>query len=195
MKLVKALGALGCLTAASAMARKGVPAWDADVFRRVNSLPDALAPVAWLPMQAGALGAPLAIGAVVFLKWDRRSGARMALTGLAAWSAAKVLKKEIGRGRPGEFVQSTLRFGSADRGLGFPSGHAAVVATLVASIPSDAHPMVKAGGVALATTVGLARIHVGAHFPLDVIGGWAMGASIAAIYDEIPGGTTKPRLA
>jgi undecaprenyl-diphosphatase len=137
-------------------------------------------------MQAGALGAPLAIGAFAFIRGDRQRGVRIAVTGLMAWGAAKALKREVGRGRPSEVVEDTqIRLGSADRGLGFPSGHAAVAMTLIASIPRDSHPIVRIGGGALALGVGLSRIYVGAHLPLDVVGGWALGLSIASAYDEV----------
>lgn len=38
------------------------------------------------------------------------------------------------------------------------------------------------GGTSLAFTVGVSRVHVGAHYPLDVGGGWAFGATIADGY-------------
>jgi undecaprenyl-diphosphatase len=187
MRSLKTLGVFGSLAVTSAVAKMGVPAWDADVFRRMNGWSDSLAPVLWAPMQAGALGAPLAVGTLFIATGDRKTGLRIVLTGAAAWGAAKALKREVGRGRPAEFVEETkLRFGSADQGLGYPSGHAAVVSTLVGSIPPGTHPIIKVGGIALATVVGVARIHVGAHFPLDVIGGYALGASIATVYDNLP---------
>jgi membrane-associated phospholipid phosphatase len=170
----------GTLAAAMATARAGVPEWDASLFRRLNALPDVLAPIVWGPMQAGALGAPLAVGAVLLASGHTRVGMRTAATGAVAWAAAKAVKRSVARGRPGDHIDGTrLRMGSADHGLGFPSGHAAVVVTLVSGIPSSAHPAWKAAGVLLAATVGVSRIYVGAHYPLDVIGGWALGATIA----------------
>ena len=61
---------------------------------------------------------------------------------------------------------------------GFPSGHAAVSAALtVASWPY------LSGGwrvplAALSGFVPLARMYVGAHLPLDVVGGSALGLAI-----------------
>ena len=160
-------------------ARTGVPVWDAAAFRIVNALPDALAPLAWLPMQAGALATPLVSGAVIALRGDRRSGIRVAASGAGAWAMAKALKRVVARGRPGDHDPATvLRIGSADHGLGYPSGHAAVAATVALAWPNDTSSWVPTALGALAATVGMTRVYVGAHYPLDVIGGWALGAVI-----------------
>ena len=186
MPTVRVLSESSALVASSVAAKAGVPAWDRALFRRINSLPDSLAPVVWAPMQAGALGAPLVVGSVLALRGDLRGGVRTAATGALAWGAAKALKRLVGRGRPGDHIDdTTLRMGSADNGLGYPSGHAAVVMTLIAAIPPGAHPLWRATGAALALTVGLSRIYVGAHYPLDVVGGWALGATIADAYASV----------
>jgi undecaprenyl-diphosphatase len=70
--------------------------------------------------------------------------------------------------------------GSADNGLGYPSGHAAVAIALVSALPEPSHRSWKVAGALLALTVGVSRIYVGAHYPLDVIGGWALGAAIVS---------------
>ncbi len=63
---------------------------------------------------------------------------------------------------------------------GFPSGHAAVSATLTVI----ARPYVADGwGVSLAALSGFvpfARLYVGAHLPLDVVGGSALGLAIGS---------------
>lgn len=179
MGIVKSSATLAVLAGSSIAARRGVPAWDRAIFSAVNTLPDALAPIVWAPMQAGALGAPLAVGALLLVRRGPRDAARTAATGVLAWGAAKVVKRWVGRDRPDEHVDhARLRVGSADKGLGYPSGHAAVAVTLMSAIPEPAHPAWRTVGVLLALTVGASRVYVGAHYPLDVIGGWILGATI-----------------
>lgn len=174
------------------IARSGTPPWDAAVFRSLNGLPDALAPIAWVPMQAGALASPLAAGAGIAWRGDRRRGLRIAATGATAWGGAKVLKRAVGRGRPGDHLDDvTLRLGSADVGLGFPSGHAAVAAGIAASWGAD-RTAIRVGLASLAGTVGLARIYVGAHYPLDVLGGWAMGLALGEAVRYLDATVARP---
>lgn len=168
------------LVASTVVAIRGVPRWDGSGFTSVHSLPSILQYPLWAPMQVGSLGGVLATGAFVGLRADRELGVDIAVSGIAAWLLAKGLKRAVGRERPASHIDGTaLRIGAADTGLGFPSGHAAVAATVAASLGRAATPTTRMVLVGLAAVVGVSRIHVGAHYPLDVIGGWALGAVAA----------------
>lgn len=74
--------------------------------------------------------------------------------------------------------------GQAELGLGvphgqsFPSGHA-VVAFAVAYVMARRFVTARWWIFALAALSGLSRVYVGAHYPLDVVGGALLGAMIA----------------
>ena len=75
----------------------------------------------------------------------------------------------------------TLR-GVTASGLGFPSGHAAVAAALAAAAgPYLSRPARRLTGATVAL-VSVARLHVGTHLSLDVVGGAAVGWVVAAIH-------------
>jgi membrane-associated phospholipid phosphatase len=76
-----------------------------------------------------------------------------------------------------------------DVSAGFPSGHAAAAAAFAVIVAwlvgrSRLRPATQAGVCALvllaAVLVGLARIQLRAHWPSDVLGGWALGIACAA---------------
>lgn len=183
MGVIDSLSAVIVLAGSSVVAKRGVPAWDGALFIKLNAFPDALAPVVWGPMQAGALAAPLAAGTALLIRRRPAAAARVAITGSLAWGAAKVVKRSINRGRPKDHIESTrLRIGSADNGLGYPSGHAAVAVALVSALQESGPRSWRFGGALLVFTVGVSRVYVGAHYPLDVIGGWALGATIVDGY-------------
>ena len=72
-------------------------------------------------------------------------------------------------------ASALARISDRPRGNGYPSSHTAVaIAVVVGAWPWLNLPW-KVGGVAAATAIGLNRMYVGAHFPLDVVGGVAVG--------------------
>jgi len=143
-------------------------------MRVVNGAPDAVYWPVNIEMQLGSLGGGLAAGALLARR-DRRTGFAAMLAVVAAWGGSKVVKRSTGRGRPEAHLDGIVVRGTPQRGLGFPSGHAGV-ATVIALCSASVLPRAAAVAVAGAS-VGtvLARVYVGAHLPLDVAGGAAMG--------------------
>ena len=71
--------------------------------------------------------------------------------------------------------------------MGFPSGHATAAAAyfgaviyLASSLPPRVRPWVRAGAVVMILAVGAARVMLRAHWPSDVLGGFAFGLALAA---------------
>jgi undecaprenyl-diphosphatase len=97
--------------------------------------------------------------------------------GILAYLMANALKRVVDRGRPPAYLSDVLLHGypTDPRGNGYPSSHTAVaIAVVLGAWPWLNLPW-KVGGVAAATAIGLNRMYVGAHFPLDVVGGIAVG--------------------
>jgi undecaprenyl-diphosphatase len=69
--------------------------------------------------------------------------------------------------------------GKEEGNLGFPSGHAAVSAALTTLAWPNSSTEWRLLSAALSGFVPLARLYVGAHLPLDVIGGSALGLAVA----------------
>jgi glycosyltransferase 2 family protein len=79
-----------------------------------------------------------------------------------------------------EVLGNAVSHGPTQTGAGFPSGHAAVAGALAfAVIGYLSRPWIIAS-FALAAIVLFGRVYIGAHFPLDVLGGFALGAAAAA---------------
>ncbi len=176
------LGAGTAVLLATAMAARHdrVGPCEAAAFRAVNGLPDSLYPPAWAVMQLGALGAAPAAAGTAWLAGDRELAGRLLASGTAAWALSKVVKRIVRRPRPAKLIPGTRRRGPDAAGLGYLSGHAGVAVGLgAAALPR----LGKAGSALILSAVpvvGLTRIYVGAHLPLDVIGGAALGVVIDA---------------
>jgi undecaprenyl-diphosphatase len=69
--------------------------------------------------------------------------------------------------------------------LGFPSGHAAVAAALTFVVWRHLGPRWGAAALGVALIVMLGRMYVGAHLPLDLVGGAALGAVTAGVANVV----------
>ena len=183
------VGVAAAVLAGSAVeARRGHPEWERRIYRSVNDAPDGLAPIAWLPMQAGSLTSPFALAGWSYWRTrDADPAVAYAASGFITWLVAKGVKKLIGRGRPHDHDPTTnLRLATrTDGSLGYVSGHAAVASTLATVIGSGRSPVAVAGLQTFALLVGVTRIYAGAHLPLDVAGGAALGILVGEATNSI----------
>lgn len=174
--------ALAVFLAGARAARSGeVSALELRCFQAANGLPHrAYAPV-WAFMQFGSLGGALGTGAVLRLAGRRELGNRVAVVGTVAWAAAKAVKPFVRRGRPAHTVEAALVRGPEQAGLGYPSGHAAVAAAVAGVATPHLPRRWRAPAWAAALAVGPTRSYVGAHLPLDIVGGAALGIAIGTL--------------
>ncbi len=179
------LGCAGAAVAWSAHAARQHEVTDCEAipFRSVNRATDVVEWPAWVAMQSGALGAVFVAAGAERIFGDRRRSVRLLVSGIGAWGLAKVLKPLVGRGRPADVLDDVVVRGRTQRGLGYPSGHAAVSMALALAGARSARWRV--GGLAVAAIVGCSRMYTGAHLPLDVGGGFAAGAVAALTTDRL----------
>ena len=160
---------------------RSVGALETDIFRLVNDLPGAIYGVVWPLMQLGNVIVAPVLALVALITRRFRLAAGIALSGFGVWLLAKVIKDLVERGRPAELLDEVFRRGAPRVGQGYPSGHAAVaVAIAVVISPYLSRPL-KVVAWVLAAAVCVGRVYVGAHLPLDVLGGAAFGLAIGAL--------------
>lgn len=104
------------------------------------------------------------------------------LSGISAWLVANILKITMKVNRP--FVDLGIIPLRLEDGFSFPSQHMAVFTALSVALFLINK---KVGFVFLiiAILIGLSRIVVGVHYPLDILGGLFVGALVGFIFIKI----------
>jgi membrane-associated phospholipid phosphatase len=92
--------------------------------------------------------------------------------------ASSILKPMIGRVRPCHVVEGVRAITGCGHTLSFPSGHAttsmAIAIFLGLLYRRWLWPL-----IAFSVIISYSRIYIGVHYPLDVLGGWVIGGTIA----------------
>lgn len=131
--------------------------------------------------RSGDIGSYLLIG-VVGLFLDDHARATLVSTGVAAAMASSlgwIPKRMIARPRPSKASAARAALLDHPDAYSFPSSHTAAA---FAAALAFAHHCPEAAPLALgwAVLVGVSRVYVGAHYPLDVLMGAALGVATHA---------------
>jgi undecaprenyl-diphosphatase len=158
------------------------------VFHAINGLPDWLQGPMWVFQFIGLLLIPLVIAAGAWAFSRRRLAIMLVLAVPAKLVFERlVVKQVVERERPGTtVVDAVLRDASAS-GLSFPSGHAVIAFAIAGLLAPYLSRRWTVAVYTLAALNAFARIYLGAHNPLDVIAGAALGIAIAGAFNFAAG--------
>jgi membrane-associated phospholipid phosphatase len=170
---------LAALALSVAVAGAGIGHWEVSTVDGSVDTPAVIGEPARAVMQLGTRAAMLVIALAVAVTAHRwRGPLAIVLAWGLAWLATNRAKAIIERPRPDPDL-----WRDTPGGWGYPSGHtssAFAVATVVAALLPGRWRWVP---FALAAVVGFARMYVGVHYPMDLIGGALIGlaAGLTAI--------------
>ena len=177
---------LGVVLVVSFLVRDGEPlSWELPVFYAINGLPDWIYRPLWLFMQFGnyVMVAVVAVALLLLRKWI--PALAVLVLGAGKYLSERAVKAMIIRHRPAQIVDEVVLRGAPAVGRGYLSGHV-IVAVGLATVLS---PWLGRRWMmviwSLAGLVCFGRIYVGAHLPLDVVGGAALGWTLGSLVNAV----------
>ena len=186
--LVRVLLGLAVFGIGFLIAQRGeLPVFERDLFRIVNDMPEIVFPIVWAVMQLGNVVAVPVVAGVAALTGRFRMARDLLVAGGLAYLAADLVKSVVGRERPAGFPVGAVLLDGNVSGIGFISGHAAVAAALATAAVPYLSRRGRRWVWAIAWTVAVARVYVGAHLPLDIVGGAATGWAIGSLVHYVFG--------
>ena len=181
--LVAGLAVFAVCAVIAADGRVGPIEWAA--FHAVNGLPEGLYRPMLLFQYLGVLAMPLVVaaGALALRRW--RLATALVLVVPLKLALERVVKLLVQRERPGTTVPDAILRGVHSAGLSFVSGHAIITFAIAGLLGLVLPRRWAVVAFVLATLNAVARVYLGAHNPLDVVGGAAVGLAIAAALDLV----------
>jgi membrane-associated phospholipid phosphatase len=135
-----------------------------------------------------AVGVPLGLLTAGFFKDDatlKKKGLNAAVAVMGTYGVGYILKKSVNRNRPYikyPFIQNY----KIENDSSFPSGSTAVAFSSATSLSLSCPKWyVIAPSALYAASVGYSRMHLGVHYPSDVLAGALLGAGSAFVSREL----------
>lgn len=161
----------------------GVLEWGYDLISWMQQFSPALDTLFKTITTLGAEQAFLLLLPLVYWCVDKRRGARLGLLLMLSALLNYALKDLFNQPRPSPDRVKVL---AEETSPGLPSGHSqnsvAVYGFLAAQMRQ---PRVWISAGLIAFSVGLSRVYLGVHFPSDVLGGWAAGIALLALFMRV----------
>ncbi len=180
--------------AASQITKQGMAGWERAAFDLFYNLPLSLKPYALAITQAGSALMIAGVCAALFLTRHRMYAIRVFVLSVITYGLAWGAKHFFERPRPNVLLTYVSQRGPLESGFGFPSAHSAIAMTLgvvlLPLLPRKYWWVV----FTVVLLVGSSRLYLGVHSPLDVIGGFALGAITSLSYLLFMGSRQNKRL-
>ncbi len=153
--------------------------WENRIFYDIFDWPNNLRLPFLIMTQWGSALSVAAATLISYAKGYPRLAWRLLLSGTSAYILVTVAKNLIDRPRPYVLLSGIHERELLVSGKGFPSGHTAVATALALTLMPHLPKKWRWLCLVWILMVGLSRLYLGVHAPLDIIGGFGIGLMVA----------------
>lgn len=158
------------------------------LFRLINNWPERLHIGFAVLTALGSLWAAAVIVVTIFVLRLYQLALRLALSICSLYGLLFVFKEIFARARP-EVILTDIHIRAVETSFAFPSAHTAVATVLALSLRTYL-PMSPIWqwftAILWIGGVGLSRLYLGVHTPLDVTAGFALGVGVVSFWQILP---------
>lgn len=151
------------------------------IFHGINNWPDYWRVPFIIVTYSGTVYMMAALTLLTIWRGYPRLGLRIFCGGVSAFLLTQVLKLIVKRPRPFSVLSNVVVREKISAGFGFPSTHTAMATVMALLLVIWLPHRWRWLAVMWIVLVGVSRIYLGVHAPLDVVGGFAAGVLIVSV--------------
>lgn len=164
-----------------------LPAWERQLFVDLNSWQGGEVITTIAKILSDAVWAVAFLVAILLvIPRCRRVAWQVAVPAVTTYVIVFLTEIIVGRARPDVLLSGDVALRAQQDGMGFPSGHAAVIMAVVVALWLRMTAVWRVVALCGVLLVGWSRVYLGVHFPLDIVAGFTVGIIVASIFQIIP---------
>src|SRR4030095_5984073 len=169
------------------MATKGtMGTLEQDIFAFFYGMPDSLLRFAQVVTQLGSAWILLvAFALLLIIKRNPKPALVVLGSGALTYLLTVLCKVVVARPRPYDLLHNVVTREAVVSGMGFPSGHVAMATAVSLSLLPYLPKAWRWLPIPWIALVAWSRMYLGVHAPLDILGGFALGALVVLLAPNV----------
>ena len=155
--------------------------WESNFFQRFYDMPLAWKSIMQVITMSGSILMVMLVVAGLYTRQKIKLARFVTVLALATFGITELLKILVARPRPFNGLNDVISREGIVAGMGYPSGHTAIVTMTGLSLSFLLPKNIRWVVFVWIGLVGVSRMYLGVHAPLDIVGGILLGTIVFLI--------------